>query len=218
MPLLVWVMTSLATTTSQRLHGHAPLDGQLLARGQVLQRIHGGVDHVEGVVGPQRLGEDVVHAHALQHRAHRAAGDDAGTRVGRAQQHPSRAVLADDVVRDGAVLHGHPHHGAAGRVDGLAHRLGHLVRLAGAHAHLTRLVAHGHQRGEGEPPAALHHLGHAVDVHHVLLQVAPLALVAATAAAPLAATAAPAPLAVAAALGPALAAAALAARAAAEAP
>src|SRR5690606_32623014 len=37
-----------------------------------------------------------------------------------------------------------------------------------------------HERGEGEPPAALHHLGDAVDVDHVLLELG-LALTASTA-------------------------------------
>ena len=72
---------------------------------------------------------------------------------------------------------------ALGGVDRLAHRFGHLVRLAGRDADLALPVADGHERVEREPPAALHDLGHAVDGDDVLDEVARVLAVAAIAAA-----------------------------------
>src|SRR5204862_3192666 len=51
---------------------------------------------------------------------------------------------------------------------GLADGLAHLVRLAGGDADVPLPVAHGDQRVEAEPPAALDDLGDAVDGDHVL--------------------------------------------------
>ena len=47
-------------------------------------------------------------AGALQHGAHRATGDDAGTGSGRAQHDHARGLLALDGVRDRALDAGHP--------------------------------------------------------------------------------------------------------------
>src|SRR6185295_14369000 len=47
-------------------------------------------------------------------------------------------------------------------------RRGHLLGLAVADAHGAVAVAHDDQRGEAEPPAALHNLGHPVDRHDSL--------------------------------------------------
>ena len=58
---------------------------------------------------------------------------------------------------------------------GVLHRLpdglGHLARLAEPHTHVAVAVADDHQRGEGEPPAALDHLGHPVDGDHPVRQI-----------------------------------------------
>ena len=43
---------------------------------------------------PRLLREHVVDAGALQHRAHRATGDDAGTGAGRLEQHDAGGGLA----------------------------------------------------------------------------------------------------------------------------
>src|ERR1700761_3412354 len=46
----------------------------------MLERVERGANHVVGVRRTDRLGHHVLDAHRLEHRAHRAAGDDAGTR------------------------------------------------------------------------------------------------------------------------------------------
>ena len=55
-------------------------------------------------------------------------------------------------------------------VDGLRDRERHLARLAVADADAVDLVADHDERGEREPPAALHDLGDAVDLDHALLE------------------------------------------------
>ena len=73
------------------------------------------------------------------------------------------------------------HHVALGGIHRLAHRLGDLVRLAGGDADPGLAIADRHQGIEREPPAALHHLGDAIDGDDVLdviaamLAVAPVA-------------------------------------------
>src|SRR5262249_52390404 len=55
-------------------------------------------------------------------------------------------------------------------VVALADRLGHLVRLAEADAHVPALVAHDDERREREATAAFDDLRHAVDVDDALLE------------------------------------------------
>jgi hypothetical protein len=54
----------------------------------------------------------------------------------------------------------------AGLLGALLDGEGHLLGLAVAEADPAVAVADHHQGGEREAPAALHHLGHAVDVDH----------------------------------------------------
>src|SRR5205823_10886172 len=77
------------------------------------------------------LGEDVAHTGALEHRAHGAAGDDAGPGRGGLQEHAPGAVVTDDFMRDGRARERDLDQAAAGGFDGLAYRLAHLVRFAG---------------------------------------------------------------------------------------
>src|SRR3990172_12780007 len=174
----------------------APLAGHLPRAHEPAQPVHRGAHHVVRVGRAQALGQDIRDASALEHRAHGAAGDDAGTGGGGLEQPPAGAVLAHDLVGDGRAGLGHLHHGALGGVHRLPDCLGHLVGLAGRDADLGLAVADGHEGVEREPPAALHDLGHAVDGDDVLdvvalmLAVAPVAAGAAPAAT-LAAAAAP---------------------------
>ena len=61
---------------------------------------------------------------------------------------------------------------ALGLLGRLADGLGHLARLAAAVADPALAVADDHQRREAEAPAALHHLGHAVDADQLVDQLA----------------------------------------------
>src|SRR6266516_4636481 len=180
-----------------RLHLDAALFGHPPLRGQVLQRIDGRAHHVVRVGRAQALGENIAHARALEYGAHRAARDHAGPRRGGLQEHPARAMVPHDLVRDGAARERHFHHAPARGFHGFAHRLTHFVGFAGRDADLPLPIADRDQRVEPEPPATLDDLGDAVDRDHVLDQAVAFALaltaVAALTAAPPAPPAATAP-------------------------
>jgi hypothetical protein len=128
------------------------------------------VDDVDRVGGPERLGEDVGDPRRLQHVPHRAAGDHAGAGGGRLEQDAGGALLTKHLVGDGGADHRHREEVLLGRLDALLDGRGDLLGLAVADAHLAVAVADHHQRGEGEPAAATHDLGDAVDRHHALLE------------------------------------------------
>src|SRR5438094_438351 len=154
----------------------AALLGDAPRRREVLQRVQRGPHHVVGVGGAEALGEDVAHAGALEHRAHRSAGDDAGPRRGRLQKHAPGAVVPDDFMRDSRPRERDLDHAATRGLDGLAHRLAHLVCLAGGDPDASLPVAHRDARVEAEAPAALHDLRDAVDGNDVLDEPVALAL------------------------------------------
>src|SRR5450755_2478052 len=137
--------------------------GDLLRPAQALERGDGRVHHVDRVGRAQRARQLVADARALEHGAHRAAGDDAGPGTGRLEQHDPGRLLALDGVRDRTGDPGHPEEALLRRLDALGDRRGHLLGLAVADADHAVAVAHHDQRGEAEPAAALHDLGHAVD-------------------------------------------------------
>src|SRR3954454_21181153 len=144
----------------------------LLGADEVLQRLHRGVHDVDRVRGTQALRQHVVDAGALEHGTHRTTGDDTGTGAGRLEQHDTGGRLTLDRVRDGA---GDPRHAVEvllGLLDALGDRRGHLLGLAVADAHGAVAVAHDHQGSEAEAPTTLDDLGHAVDGHHALDEVA----------------------------------------------
>ena len=93
----------------------------------------------------------------------------------RAQQDGARAEDRP-VTSNGIVPFGerHGHQRLLGLLDALADRLGHFVRLAETEADVAGAVADDDERAEAEPPAALHDLGDAVDVHHFLFQLEPV--------------------------------------------
>ena len=92
----------------QRRRGDV-LDRQATASGHGLgllqhpQRRDGRVHDVDLVGRAERLAQHVVDAGALEHGAHRATGDDAGTGSGRTQQDHAGRLLTLDGVRDGAL-------------------------------------------------------------------------------------------------------------------
>src|SRR6266566_4078165 len=79
------------------------------------------------------------------------------------QEHAPGAVVTDDFVRDGRARERDLDQATAGGFDRLAHRLAHLVRLAGGDPDAPLPVAHRDERVEAEAPAALHDLRDAVD-------------------------------------------------------
>src|SRR6266567_4617485 len=166
----------LARPVRDGLELDAALLGDAPRRREVLQPIQRGPHHVVRVGGAEALGEDVAHTGALEHRAHRPTGDDAGSGRGGFQKHAPGAVVPDNFMRDGRARERDLDQAAAGSLDGLAHRLAHLVRLTGGDPDASLPVAHGDERVEAEAPAALHDLRDAVDGNHVLDEPVALAL------------------------------------------
>src|SRR6267378_5282417 len=135
----------------------------------VLQRIERRTNHVVGVRRTDRLRHHVLDAEGLEHRAHRAAGDDAGTRRRRAQIDPARAVTAGDVVMQRAAFaQSDARQIALGRLGRLADRLGYFARLAVAEPDPALLVADHDQCRETEALAALDDLRHTIDVNELV--------------------------------------------------
>src|SRR5258705_1822821 len=158
----------------------AALARDLVHRRQLRQAIHRRTHHVVRVRRAEALREDIGDADTLHHRANRATSDHAGARSRGLHPDFAGAVLAGDFVRDRGARERHLDEVAPSCLDGLADRLPDFVRLTRREAHLSLPVAHGDERVEAEPASALHDLGHAVDRDHVLDQVAPFALPAAT--------------------------------------
>ena len=90
------------------------------------------------------------------------------------------AVAAEHVVMQGAAFaQRHADQVALGGVGRLADRFRHLARLAVTKADAALLVADDDERGKSEAPAALHHLGDAIDVDELVGELAvPLFLLA----------------------------------------
>src|SRR5262249_30873485 len=101
----------------------------------------------------------------------RATGDDPGSLGGGLQQHPAGAEVTEHLMRDGVALERDAEEVLLRVLAALADRLGDLVGLAQAHAHVAVAVAHDDEGREADPPAALHHLGHAVDVDHAIAEI-----------------------------------------------
>ena len=72
------------------------------------------------------------------------------------------------MMQSAAVLQGDADHGTLGRFGRLADGFGHFARFAMAEADAAALVADNDERREAEAPAALHHLGDAVDMHELV--------------------------------------------------
>src|SRR5204863_7637250 len=91
-----------------------------------------------------------------------------------AEQHACGVVRADDLVRDRLPVLRHREQVLLRVVDGLRDRKRDLASLAVADADAIDLVADHDERREREAPAALDHLGDAVELDHALLQLAGL--------------------------------------------
>src|SRR5579875_326101 len=209
MPDLVCVIFSLAINSRSLTGAGAEQAGRrdvlerqaaarrdLLRTNELTQRVHGGMHDVDRVVRAERLGQHVVHAGALEHGAHGAAGDDAGTGASRLEQHDAGRLLALHRMRDRRRDPRDPEEVLLRLLDALGDRRRHFLRLAVTDADGAVTVADDDQRGEAEPPTALHDLGHPVDGDdplemRALLGAAPVAAaVAAVAAVPVAPAAA----------------------------
>src|SRR5438105_101573 len=116
------------------------------------------------------LGENVRHTDDIEHRAHRAARDDARSVRRWLHVDARRAMLPGDGVVQRALLQPHLDHLAARLLHRLLHGDGHFLRLAFAHADAAVAVPHDGERREAEDSTTLHDLRDAVDRNHLLAQ------------------------------------------------
>src|SRR6202040_1998555 len=174
------------TARLQRRHLDIAARGNRPRRILMLQRIEGRANHFVRIRRADRLRHHVLDAERLEHRAHRAAGDDAGTRRRRAQVNPPRPVTAGDIVMQRAALaQRHARQVSLCRFRRLADRFRDFARLAVAETDPALLIADHDQRRKAEALAALDDLRHTIDVDELVDELA----VALSPAAPVAATA-----------------------------
>src|SRR6476659_741987 len=138
--LLVWVILSLAAIGGlqggSRLPGDAAhqLDPttrpELLGGVERAQRLDGRPGHVHRVGRAVDLGQSVANARRLEHRADRAAGDDAGTLAGGLEQHAAGAVDDLHLVGDRRPDHRDLDDVLLRVLDALADGLRHFAGLA----------------------------------------------------------------------------------------
>src|SRR5664280_741507 len=140
----------------------------LLRSDQAAQGSHGGVHDVDRVRRTQRLRQNIGDPCTLQYGAHRAAGDDAGTRARRLEQDDTGGLLTLDRVWDGRANPRHPEEVLLGLFDALGDGGRDLLGLAVADADRAVTVADDDQGGKAEPAATLDDLGDPVNSHYAL--------------------------------------------------
>jgi hypothetical protein len=104
----------------------------------------------------------------LEDGAGRTTGDDAGPGRSRLEHDPAGAALPDDRVHNGGSGQRHLEQVLARLFNALLDGQTGFLGLAVAQTDLAVPVAHDHERGEREPPAALDDLGHPVHLDGAL--------------------------------------------------
>src|SRR6266705_2603166 len=161
-----------------RLVGEHLGDGQaahlrhLIRAAKPLEAIDRRLRHVDRVRRAKALGEDVADSRELEHGAHAAARDHAGALARRSEEDAGCVRATEDLVRDRRAVLGDGEEVLLRVLDRLRDRQRHLARLAVADADPVDLVPDHDERGEGEAPATLDHLGDAVDLDHAFLELA----------------------------------------------
>src|SRR5690606_16789668 len=113
----------------------------ILGRLERTQRFHGRMDDVVRIAGAENLAQDVLDSCRLEHGANRAAGDDARTGAGRAEQDVACARMTDHPVGDGPVHERDAHQALLRSLVALADGIGHLVGLAETNADVALAVS-----------------------------------------------------------------------------
>src|SRR5450631_1687337 len=126
------------------------------------------MNHVDGVVRAQGLGQHVTDTGALEHGAHRATRDDAGAGCGRTQQDDACSSLPLDRVRNGALDAGDLEELLLGLLDTLGDGRGNFLGLAVADTHGAIAISDHDERGEAEATTTFDDLGDSVDGHDAL--------------------------------------------------
>src|SRR5262249_40979087 len=84
------------------------------------QGVHGGLEHVVGIVGAEGLGQDVLASGRLQDGTHGAPGNDSRAGHGRLEEDPAGAEVTGDLAGNRRLLERHEDQVLLGVLDGLA--------------------------------------------------------------------------------------------------
>ena len=122
------------------------MTGDLFGLLELLQRVDGGVNHVDRIGRPEGLGEHVVHAGTLENSSGRATGNNTGTRGSRTQHHDTGGLLTDHRMGDSTTDQRHLEEMLLGFLNGLGDSCGHLFSLAVADAYAALTVTHDDER------------------------------------------------------------------------
>src|ERR1700761_1722689 len=129
------VLSDMVSTLAQNIFdGLAALRRDVARRRLLTQTVERCTNEVVRVRRTVALGHNVLHAHHVEHCAHRAASDHTGTVLGRSEEDRRCAVLAVHFVLQRAVLQGHLEHVAAGLFHCLLNSNRNFLGLALAHA------------------------------------------------------------------------------------
>src|SRR6185503_3627863 len=138
------------------------------------QRIESRTHHVVRVRRAQHFRAHVPDADGLHHRTHRAACDNSSTFRSRFDEHTTRAIFTDQLVRQGVIDQRHANQILLRRLDSLFDREGHFARLAGAETDVPAFVTYHYERRERQVLTALNDFGDAIDGDYLIFQVEPL--------------------------------------------
>src|SRR6056297_140068 len=127
----------LAMIFQNLLYAFATLGRDRFRGGHVLQALDGRPNKIDRVVGAHTLGQHVLHADSLEDRAHRAAGNHAGTFRGRLHVDPRAAMTRLDRMPQRTVVERNLLHVAPGFFHGLLNGERNFTCLAVAESDLA---------------------------------------------------------------------------------
>src|SRR5438105_1149830 len=135
MPMMLLVSVTLSFWLGTgRLHPvavrTAPHRVQVLKPLDTPQRIDGRLEDVVGIVGSQRLRENVLHAGRLEDGPDGAARDDTRPGDRRLEEYPAGSEMPRDLTRDRRLAERNEDEILLGVLDRFADGLRHLVRFA----------------------------------------------------------------------------------------
>ena len=139
--------------------------------------VEGSLDHIGGIPGTKRLGQNVFEACQFENGPHCLARDDPCARRSWPQQHFRAAIVHKHFVRNSRILQRHTDHLRAGHFAALANCIRHFAGLAQTNSHSTVLVANNDQCAEVKTASAFDDFGGTIDEDDLLGELLPGLLV-----------------------------------------
>jgi len=152
------------------LHGLTAESQNFLWISELHKAIQRGPNGVEWIPASQRLCDDIVSAHQLDHRTHGAAGNNARSINSRLEQDVLAAEEAMDLMGNRAPLEGDVNQMLLGLLDRFGNGDRDLGRFSLADPHPAMPVAHDHQGAEVKALTAFDDLRDPVDKDDLVFQ------------------------------------------------